>query len=97
MEGKTGMDAFGSNNYSRVGNIGNIVGSSLEVLGAATGGITPWSIGLEAVGATISLASSITEGVGEEKAADVSKQTADDDITSQPLSLIHISEPTRPY
>jgi hypothetical protein len=83
MEGKTGMDAFGSNNYSRVGNIGNIVGSSLEVLGAATGGITPWSIGLEAVGATISLASSITEGVGEEKAADVSKQTADDDITSQ--------------
>ena len=83
MEGKTGMDAFGSNTASRIGNIGNIIGSSLEVAGVATGGITPWSIGLEALGATISLASSITEGVGEEKAADVSKETAAEDITSQ--------------
>ena len=31
----------------------------------------------------ISLGSSITEGIGEEKAADVSKETAEDDITSQ--------------
>ena len=83
MEGKTGMDAFGSNNYSRVGNIGNLIGSSLEVAGVATGGITPWSLALEGTGALISLGSSITEGIGEEKAADVSKETAEDDITSQ--------------
>lgn len=83
MEGKSGMDVFGSNNYARSGNIANLVGSSLEVLGAATGGITPWSIGLEAVGALVSVGGSIAEGVGEEKAADVSKQEAEEDITSQ--------------
>ena len=83
MEGKTNMDVFGSNNYSRVGNIGNLIGSSLEVAGVATGGITPWSLALEGTGALISLGSSITEGIGEEKAADVSKETAEDDITSQ--------------
>jgi len=59
------------------------VGSSLEVLGAATGGISPWSLALEATGAVIGLAGSVTEGIGEEKAADVSKGTEEDDITSQ--------------
>ncbi len=83
MEGKTGMDAFGSNSASRIGNIGNMIGSALEVAGVATGGITPWSVGLEALGATISLASSITEGVGEEEAGEQSKETAEKDITSQ--------------
>lgn len=83
IEGKSGMDVFGSNTASRIGNIGNIIGSSLEVAGVATGGITPWSIGLEALGATISLASSITEGVGEEEAGEESKEAAQKDITSQ--------------
>ena len=83
MEGKTGMDAFGSNSTAQYGNIANLVGSSLEVLGAATGGITPWSIGLEAVGALVSVGGSIAEGIGEEKAADVSKETAQEDISSQ--------------
>ncbi len=83
IEGKTDMDVFGSNTASRVGNIGNIIGSSLEVAGVATGGITPWSIGLEALGATISLASSITEGVGEEEAGEQSKEEAKEDISSQ--------------
>lgn len=83
MEGKSGMEAFGSNSASQYGNIANLVGSSLEVLGAATGGITPWSIGLEAVGALVSVGGSIAEGIGEEKAADVSKQTAQEDIQSQ--------------
>jgi len=83
MEGKKGWDAFGSNNYARGGNIANIVGSSLEVLGAATGGISPWSLALEATGALIGLGGSISEGIGEEKAADVSKQTEEEDIQSQ--------------
>ena len=83
IEGKSDMDIFGSNTASRIGNIGNIIGSSLEVAGVATGGITPWSIGLEALGATISLASSITEGVGEEEAGEQSKEEAQKDISSQ--------------
>jgi hypothetical protein len=83
MEGKTGLDAFGSNSASRAGNIANLIGSSLEVAGVATGGITPWSLALEAGGALIGLGGSIAEGVGEEKAGDVSKETAQEDIKSQ--------------
>lgn len=83
MEGKTGWDTFGSNNASRVGNIGNIVGSALEVAGVATGGVTPISIALETVGAGISLVSSITEAGGELEAGEESKETEQEDITSQ--------------
>ncbi len=83
MEGKKDMDVFGSNNYSRAGNIANLIGSTLEVAGVATGGVTPLSLVLEGTGALISLGGSITEGIGEEKAADVSKETAEEDISSQ--------------
>lgn len=81
--GAKGLDAFGSNSASRFGNMANIVGSGLEVLGAATGGITPWALALEGTGALLSIGGSIAEGVGEEEAADVSKETAAKDITSQ--------------
>lgn len=83
MEGKTGLDAFGSNSASRAGNIANLIGSSLEVAGVATGGVTPLSLVLEGAGALIGLGGSIAEGVGEEKAAEVSKETEQKDITSQ--------------
>jgi len=83
MEGKSGMEAFGSNSTAQFGNIANLVGSSLEVLGAATGGITPWSIGLEGLGALISVGGSIAEGVGEEQAGEKSKEDAQKDIQSQ--------------
>lgn len=83
IEGKSNMDIFGSNNYARAGNIANIVGSSLEVLGVATGGVTPWSIGLEGVGALLSVGGSIAEGFGEEKAGEQSKEDAQKDIKSQ--------------
>ena len=83
MEGKTGLDAFGSNSASRAGNIANLIGSSLEVAGVATGGITPFSLLLEGTGALIGLGGSIAEGVGEEKSGDVSKETAQEDIKSQ--------------
>ena len=86
MEGKTGWDTFGSNNYSRGGNIANIVGSSLELAGVATGGITPWSLALEGTGALIGLGGSIAEGFGEEKAGEESKQTEQQDITSETRS-----------
>ena len=83
MEGKTGWDAFGSNSASRAGNIANLIGSSLEVAGVATGGVTPWSLALEGAGALIGLGGSIAEGIGEEKAGEVSKETAQEDIKSQ--------------
>ena len=83
MEGKSGWDAFGSNTAARAGNIANLVGSSLELAGVATGGFTPWSLALEGTGALIGLGGSIAEGIGEEKASDVSKETEQKDITSQ--------------
>ena len=83
MEGKTGLDAFGSNSASRAGNIANLIGSSLEVAGVATGGVTPWSLALEGAGALIGLGGSIAEGVGEEKAGDIKKEEAAEDIKSQ--------------
>lgn len=83
MSGEKGLDVFGSNAASRVGNIGNIVGSALEVAGVATGGITPWSLALETAGAGISLVSSIAEAGGELEAGEESKEEAQKDITSQ--------------
>tara|TARA_Y100000592_G_scaffold98134_1_gene170459 strand:- start:9584 stop:10606 length:1023 start_codon:yes stop_codon:yes gene_type:complete len=86
--GAKGLDAFGSNSMSRVGNITNIVGSGLEMLGAATGGITPWALAFEGTGALLSLGGSIAEGIGEEDAADDSKQTAADDINKQQRGMV---------
>ena len=83
VSGEKGLDVFGSNTASRVGNIGNILGSALEVAGVATGGVTPWSLALETAGAGISLVSSVTEAGGELAAGEKSKETAQEDITSQ--------------
>tara|TARA_R100000697_G_scaffold88890_1_gene100712 strand:- start:8817 stop:9827 length:1011 start_codon:yes stop_codon:yes gene_type:complete len=83
LSGEKGMDAFGSNNAARYGNIGNIVGSALEVAGVATGGVTPIALALETTGAGISLVSSLVEGAGELESAEKSKETAAADITSQ--------------
>lgn len=83
IEGKSGMEVFGSNSASRAGNIMNIVGSGLEVAGVATGGVTPWSLALEGAGAVIGLAGAVTEGFGEEEASEKAKTKAEKDITSQ--------------
>lgn len=82
-KGEKGIDVFGSNNFSRVGNIGNIVGSALEVAGVATGGITPLALALEGAGAVISLGSSIVEGVGDVEASEKTEEKAKEDIGSQ--------------
>ena len=81
--GKSGIEVFGSNTASRFGNIANILGSGLEVAGVATGGITPWSLTLEAAGAGIGLLGSLAEAGGEMEASDEAKTSADADITSQ--------------
>jgi len=82
-QGKVGWDTFGSNSASRFGNITNILGSGLEVAGVLSGGITPWGIGLEALGAGISLVGSGFEAAGDIEASDEQKETTDTDITSQ--------------
>jgi hypothetical protein len=85
--GGLNADTFGSNNFQRVGNIGNIIGSSLEVAGAfglAVPGVG-WLAGgaLEALGAGISIASALTEGYGDVKAAEDKKEDVTQDVTSQ--------------
>ena len=85
--GGLNADTFGSNNWQRVGNIGNIIGSSLEVAGAfglAVPGVG-WLAGgaLEALGAGISIASAVTEGYGDVEAADEKKEAVRKDVLSQ--------------
>jgi len=95
IEGKSGMEVFGSNSASRTGNIMNIVGSGLEVAGVATGGITPLSLVLEGTGAVIGLAGAITEGFGEEEASEKAKATAEKDITSQKRGQVAAEQVTQ--
>ena len=95
IEGKSGWDAFGSNSASRTGNILNIVGSGLEVAGVATGGVTPWSLAMEGLGASIGLIGAVTEGFGEEEASETAKAKADKDITSQKRGEIAAGEITQ--
>mgnify|MGYP003634540709 FL=1 len=76
-------DGFGTNMSQKVGNIGNIIGSGLEVAGIASGGITPWSLALEGTGAAISFISSIVETGGDIAEGDVEASKAQTDIESQ--------------
>ncbi len=85
--GKSGMDVFGSNNYSRVGNLMNIAGSALEVGGVVSGGITPWSIGAEILGAGIGAVGAGLELAGDIDASDKKKEQTTEDIQSQARSL----------
>ena len=85
--GKKGMDVFGSNNYSRVGNLMNIAGSALEVGGVVSGGITPWSIGAEILGAGIGAVGAGLELAGDIEGADEKKEQTTQDIESQARSL----------
>lgn len=73
---------FGSNTAQRVGNIGNIVGSALEVAGVVTAW-TPFGLGLEGLGAAISLGSAALETGGDIAEGKEEAKTAESDITSQ--------------
>ena len=86
-QGKIGWDTFGSNSASRFGNIANIVGSGLEVAGVLSGGVTPWGLGLEELGAGISLVGSGFEAAGDVAASDKEKEKTDTDIQSQQRGL----------
>lgn len=82
-KGGKGWDVFGSNNWSRAGNIGNIVGSTLEVAGVFGMAFPPLGIGLEALGAGISLASAGAETYGDIKEGEEKEETTTTDIESQ--------------
>lgn len=82
-KGGKGWDVFGSNNWSRAGNIGNIVGSTLEVAGVFGMAFPPLGIGLEALGAGISLASAGAETYGDIREGEEREQTTTTDIESQ--------------
>lgn len=73
---------FGSNSAQRVGNIGNIVGSALEVAGIVTS-FTPFGLGLEGLGAAISLGSAAIETGGDIAEGKEEAKTTESDITSQ--------------
>jgi hypothetical protein len=73
---------FGSNAAQKVGNIGNIVGSALEVAGIATS-FTPFGLGLEGIGAAISLGSAALETGGDIAEGKQEEQTTQSDISSQ--------------
>jgi len=73
---------FGSNTAQRVGNIGNILGSGLEVAGIVTA-FTPFGLGLEGLGAAISLGSAALETGGDIAEGKEEAKTAESDITSQ--------------
>jgi len=73
---------FGSNSAQRVGNIGNIVGSALEVAGIVTS-FTPFGLGLEGLGAAISLGSAAIETGGDIAEGKEEAKTTEKDITSQ--------------
>jgi len=85
--GKKGLEVFGSNTMSQIGNMMNIAGSTLEVGGVLTGGITPWSIGAEILGAGLGVVGSALELGGDIEAADTKKETLTTDIQSQARSL----------
>ncbi len=91
IEGKSGMEVFGSNSASRAGNIMNIVGSGLEVAGVL-GAAFPPALILEGLGATIGLAGAITEGFGEEEASETAKTKAEKDISSQARGQVAASQ-----
>ena len=86
-KGGFGIDTFGSNNYQRIGNIANIVGSGLEVAGLLTAW-TPLGLGLEGIGAAIALAGSATEAVGDVKEGGEQETQTEKDVKSQTRGLV---------
>jgi hypothetical protein len=78
---------FGSNKAQIAGNIGNIVGSALEVAGIATS-FTPFGLGLEGIGAAISLGSAALETGGDIAEGKEEAKTTESDIKSQARGLV---------
>lgn len=93
--GGVSMKTFGSNTSSQVGNILNVAGSSLEVAGIATGGLTPWSLAAEGVGAVLGLAGGAAELFGDIKQSATDKTTTDADLSSQTRGPVGVQKVTQ--
>jgi hypothetical protein len=93
-KGGFGIDTFGSNNYQRIGNIANIVGSGLEVAGLLTAW-TPLGLGLEGIGAAIALGGSATEAVGDVKEGGEQETQTEKDVKSQTRGLVSSQQLTQ--
>tara|TARA_R100000541_G_C1894272_1_gene83817 strand:- start:1686 stop:2705 length:1020 start_codon:yes stop_codon:yes gene_type:complete len=75
-------DTYGSNPQQRIGNIGNIIGSGLEVAGLLTAW-TPFGVGLEGLGALVSVGSTALETYGDIKEEGDTEDQTETDIKSQ--------------
>lgn len=75
-------DTYGSNPQQRIGNIGNIIGSGLEVAGLLTSW-TPFGVGLEGLGALVSVGSTALETYGDIKEEGDTEETTETDIKDQ--------------
>ena len=82
---------FGSNTAQQVGNIGNIVGSALEVAGIATS-FTPFGLGLEGIGAAISLGSAALETGGDIAAGEQEAEKTETDIQKQARGQVGVEQ-----
>jgi hypothetical protein len=82
-KGGLNKDAFGSNNWERVGNVLNVVGSGLEVAGVLTAWTGIGGLSLEAAGAGLGLLGAGLETYGDLEVEDDKKEQVDQDITSQ--------------
>ena len=82
-KGGLNKDAFGSNNWERVGNVLNVVGSGLEVAGVLTAWTGIGGLSLEAAGAGLGLLGAGLETYGDLEVEDKKEETVTKDITSQ--------------
>jgi len=82
-KGGLNKDAFGSNNWERVGNVLNVVGSGLEVAGVLTAWTGIGGLSLEAAGAGLGLLGAGLETYGDLEVEDKKEETVEKDITSQ--------------
>ena len=75
--------SIGDNWEQQVGNVGNIIGSGLEVAGLLTGWAGPLGIGLEALGAGLSVGSTALEAIGDARAGDDKEKKEESDVEEQ--------------
>ncbi len=79
--------SLGNNWQQEVGNVGNIIGSGLEVAGLLTGW-TGFGVGLEAIGAGLSLGSTALETYGDVKDGAETEAKDESDITAETQSAV---------
>lgn len=75
--------SIGDNWEQQVGNVGNIIGSGLEVAGLLTAWTGPLGIGLEALGAGLSVGSTALEAYGDVRAGEDKEKTEEGDVEQQ--------------